>query len=75
MAKHASFGVASSSTGVNQTTTLSWNLPVDLLLDGIVFYFSTKLHELCPQEEAAVLHITGQLRLTPDNDSFDPWQF
>ena len=71
MAEHASFGIASRSTGVDQTAAFSRFLLVHLHIDNVILDRLADLEEVSPEVEAGSRDALGQGSLTPDDESLD----
>ena len=72
MAKHASFGIASRPTSVDQAAALSRLLLIHLGIDNIFLNGLTDLQEILPEEETRARDSLRKRSLTPDHESLDP---
>ena len=74
MTEHASLGVTGGSTGVDEAASLTGLLLLNLFIDHVIINFTSEFQEITPQEEAAILHVTGQCLFAPNHDGLDLWQ-
>jgi hypothetical protein len=75
VAEHASLGVSSGATGVDQAYALAGALSPDLICDKISLHILTECQEIFPSEESLVLQLSGQLVHSVNHDSLDVGEF
>lgn len=68
MTKHASFGLASGTTCVNEDAALTWLLSETLLNNDIVWDVLSKLQEVFPLVNAVIRQIGGKFLLAVDDE-------